>query len=414
MVEETYTVRSIDKQPLIKLITSMIKIEKKSCLGLWELNKEDIIEKVTEKTGLTDLGNKNYLETLDKFLKNAENIELTPLAQYFLNFIGRKTATNRLHIEEYIKQHPEVTDVEIKKPIFIAGFPRTGTTLLQNTLSAGAGYRALHLWELATPYPLHQNPSIDKRKRISKVQLPLTLFRLRLPDFTTVHDVRVDSKEECWMLLANTLTVLHLDLGTGLTKWNTWLQKTDRTWAYEEYKRMLQIQAHIRPTQQFVLKCPTHLWNLPYLLKIFPDAHIVWTHRNPINSISSISSIAALARKFFFDEFDEKQIGTMVQTRNKEIITEVMKFRDKAGDTPFYDMNFESLVKDIPGSISVIRNHFDLPNTKKHQQAVQDFLNQPRDDKPGKHKYSPQQFGLQPSDIIEDFKVYIDRFNIKV
>ena len=414
MAEEQYTLKTIEKQPLIKFINSIINLEKNSCLGLWDLNKNDIIEKITKKNGLTYLGNPKYLQTLDHFLRNAQKIELTPLAQYFLNFIARKTATNRLHIEEYIKQHPEVKDIDIKSPLFIAGFPRTGTTLLQNTLSSGEGYRALHVWELATPYPLHNNPTIDKRKRINKVQLPLQLVRLRLPEIANVHDVRVDTKEECWMLLANTLTLLHLDLGTGLKDWNDWLMTTDRTWAYMEYKQMLQIQAHIQPTNQFVLKCPTHLWNLEPLLNVFPDAHIVWTHRNPINSISSISSIASLARKFFLDEIDEKKVGTLVETRNKTIITEVMKFRDKIGDDPFYDMNFETLVKDISGSIKKIRDHFNLPNTQQHQQAVQDFLNKPREDKPGKHKYSPQQFGLDPTEIIEQFSDYIDRFNIKV
>ena len=414
MTEEQYTLRNIKKQPLIKIINSLIKIGKNSCLDLWKLDKDDVIDKVTKKTGLSDFGNPKYLLTLEKFLQNAQKIELTPLAQYFINFIAQKTATNRLYIEGYIKQHPEIEDITIKAPLFITGFPRTGTTLLQNTLSAGEGYRALYLWELATPYPLHNNPEKDKRMRINKVQLPFRLVRLRLPEIANVHDVRVDTKEECWILIANTLVILHLDIAIGLKEWNDWLMTIDRTWAYEEYKRMLQIQAYIRPTEQFVLKCPSHLWNLQPLLKVFPDAHIVWTHRNPTNSIASISSIISLARKFFLDEIDEKKVGEIVKTRNRSIITDVMKFRDKVGDDSFYDINFDTLVRDIPGSIQNIRKHFDLPHTKKHQEEVQEVLDQPRKDKPGKHKYSIQQFGLDPKEIVEQFSDYIERFNITV
>ena len=104
----------------------------------------------------------------------------------------------------------------------------------------------------------------------------------------------------------------------------------------------------------------------------------------------------------------------MVENRNKSIITKAMKFRDKVGDNSFYDMNFETLIKDIPGSVQKVRTHFNMPHTKDHEMAVHNILNAPRKDKPGKHKYSPQQFGLNPEGIINRFSEYIERFNIKV
>ena len=44
--------------------------------------------------------------------------------------------TNRLRVMDYLKKHPEVACERIQKPIVVTGFPRTGTTLLHNLLSA--------------------------------------------------------------------------------------------------------------------------------------------------------------------------------------------------------------------------------------------------------------------------------------
>jgi len=34
-----------------------------------------------------------------------------------------------------VAEHPEIRDVPIERPVFILGFPRTGTTLLHNLLA---------------------------------------------------------------------------------------------------------------------------------------------------------------------------------------------------------------------------------------------------------------------------------------
>ena len=188
----------------------------------------------------------------------------------------------------------------------------------------------------------------------------------------------------------------------------------DQTWVFEEFKRQLQIQAYNMPSKKLVLKCPSHITHLKPLLKIFPDACIVWIHRNPINSIASTSSIMTLAGKFFMGHVDQKQTGEMVGNRFHSIVTDAMKLRNKTNNNNFYDINFETLVKNMPDGVKNIRNYFGLPHDETHDKAVQDFLNRPRKDKPGKHKYTPDQFGLEKEDVINKFSKYIDKFNIKV
>ncbi|MEW6069247.1 MAG: sulfotransferase [Candidatus Thermoplasmatota archaeon] len=398
----------------MKLISSLVNLAWGLGLRIWELNRDAILSRAKRKTGLDNFGNDNYIKLMDRLIDNVKRAGLTPLGTWFIHFVAQKTAVNRLYIEDYIEKHPEVEDIPIKSPIFIVGFPRTGTTLLQNVLSLGPGYRALYLWELATPYPVHEDREKDRRMRMNNVEIPLRLIKMGVPALAIVHDARVDTKEECWILLANTLGVVTTDLITGLHEWNDWLMAMDRKWVYEEYKRMLQIQAHLTPTERFVLKCPTHLWNLEPILKTFPDAYIVWAHRNPIESIASFSNLAYIGRRIFLGYADTRRVGEMVEERFHSGVKDAMKFRERIGNSCFYDVNFEILVKDIPGAVKNIKKHFDLEHSKEADKAVREFLAQPRKDTPGKHVYSPEQFGLNPIEIVERFEDYIERFDIKI
>jgi len=412
--KQQYTVNRMEAQPSVKLVNSLMDIGSKMGLRIWELDRDSILERARRKTGLSDFGNRKYIEVLDRLIDNAQKAEITPLGMYAIYFLALKTAMNRLHIEEYIRRHPEVEKIPIISPVFVVGFPRTGTTLLQNVLSLGPGYRALYLWELATPYPLHESPELDRKNRIGKVDLPLRLIQMGVPEMSAAHDVRADSKEECWILLANTLALGNTDIATGLHQWNQWLMTMDRTWVYEDYKRMLQLQAHIYPTGRFVLKCPSHLWNLEFILKTFPDACIVWSHRNPVNSIASFCSLMGLGRRVFYGHIDAELVGKMMEDRFLSGVQEIMEFRQRMGDERFYDINFETLIGDIPRGVSDIKKHFGLPHNSQADREVREYLDRPRRDKPGKHLYSPEQFGLDRDEIIKRFGDYIERFSIKV
>jgi len=240
------------------------------------------------------------------------------------------------------------------------------------------------------------------------------LIRLGAPEMSLAHDVKADSKEECWILLANTLALGNTDIATGLHQWNKWLMAMDRSWVYEDYKRMLQIQAHVTPTKRFVLKCPSHLWNLEFILKIFPDACVVWSHRNPVNSIASFCSLMGLGRRIFFGHIDAELVGEMMEARFLSGVQEIMEFRQRVGDERFYDINFETLIEDIPRAVMDIKKHFDLPHGKQADREVREYLQRPRGDKPGKHIYGPEQFGLDRDEIIDRFGDYIERFGIYV
>jgi len=412
--EPQYTVHRTDTQPHVKLANTLVGLGGKMGLTLLDLDRDSIIRRARKRTGLDDLGSDRYVDVLDRLIENAREIEITSLGKTCINFLAYRTAVNRLRIEEYIRKHPEVEDISIRSPLFVVGLPRTGTTLLQNVLAEGPGFRALRLWEMATPYPLSDDPERDRKLRIRRIDLPLRLVKATVPEMSAAHDVEVDSREECWLLLANTLVLTNTDIATGLHDWNRWLMEMDREWVFREYKRMLQVQAHAVPTERLVLKCPSHLWNLEPILRVFPDACIVWTHRDPVMSIASFSSLMGLARRLFFGSIDMELVGRLMEDRFHATVQEAQRIRDRTGSDRFYDINFDALIKDIPGAVARIKEHFGLPHGKEAKEAVKAYLHRPRKDKPGKHVYGPEQFGLDPEEIVDRFSDYIERYGVTI
>ena len=49
--------------------------------------------------------------------------------------------------------------------------------------------------------------------------------------------------------------------------------------------------SHLRGPRRWVLKTPQHLENLGPLLRTFPDATIVWCHRDPVTVVASFCSL---------------------------------------------------------------------------------------------------------------------------
>ena len=63
--------------------------------------------------------------------------------------------------------------------------------------------------------------------------------------------------------------------------------------------------------KQTALKCPDHLMFLPDILKVFPDAKIIWVHRNPKDSISSYCPMIESVWNLFFGGDNKKKCTSL-------------------------------------------------------------------------------------------------------
>ena len=396
----------------LKVLNSVVAAMHRLGLPFSQLGEASLLEAARRSTGLEDWGGEHFLEPLRVMLDDVESSDLTSLARISTRDIGIQCLSNRLRLTDYFKRHPHVNDHPIERPVFILGFPRTGTTVLQNLLALDKERRALPFWEIMNPVPFHEDPEKDEAARIRAANAKLRIAYWVLPEMADVHEIRAHTLEECWPLLANAFTVMAWDMGSGWRTYGQWLLGHDMAESYREYKQCLQVMAQREPESGFVLKCPDHLWFIDSLLEVFPDACIVWTHRDPYDSIGSYSSLISLNWRLMYGRFDPRDVGAHVQDRFLNGIQRALAVRERVGEDRFYDVDFVNLCQDPTSVVDGITNHFGLRPIEHDQ--VHGYLGKKRQDARGKHKYDAGRYGVDRAEVYNEYQDYIDRFKIPV
>jgi len=381
-------------------------------LPLASLDPESIRRSAQRTTKLSDIGNPDSLAGMEQILGEVRERRENALTRVYFRSLCKRSLVNRLRTRAALASSPSIRDIPIERPIFVLGFPRTGTTLIQNLLTREAGRRSLEFWELTRPAPLHPDPEQDRRQRVALCEQDLLWAYRACPEMAAIHEIHASTAEECWPLMTMAFSALSTDISQGLRSYGNWLLEQDVDWVYREYREALQLLLHREAADQLVLKCPEHLWFLDSLFEAFPDACVVWTHRDPIDCIASYCSMVSLNLRAVWSGFDSLNLGEHISHRFHQGVSRAMAVRDKVGEDRFFDVNFFELVQDPLAIVDRIQDHFGLLRTAEGRAAMQSYLLTDRKDSRGQHRYSAERYGLRPDEVQERFSEYRQRFGI--
>jgi LPS sulfotransferase NodH len=91
-----------------------------------------------------------------------------------------------------------------------------------------------------------------------------------------------------------------------------------------------------------------------------------------------------------------------------------VKYRQMAGlQKQFFDVRYTDLVRDPGDMVRRIYEHFDLELTPDAQTAMQEFLLANPKHKGGVHRYSLEEFQLNPEEERRRFQFYMDYFGLE-
>jgi len=135
-------------------------------LDLGRLHAGNILDTAQRRTGLDDWGDDHFLTPMRRVVDAVRAEEdFTPLARVILRQSWVRAVENRLRLTRFLDQHPDIHDQPLQRPIFVLGFPRSGTTLLQHLLARDPSRRGLQLWELTHPIPSVED--VEQERRIA-------------------------------------------------------------------------------------------------------------------------------------------------------------------------------------------------------------------------------------------------------
>ncbi|AFZ29906.1 hypothetical protein Glo7428_1338 [Gloeocapsa sp. PCC 7428] len=388
---------------------------KQNKISLVNLAEESLLTAATRKTGLADWGDESFRLPLQMLLKSLEeDAELTLFGRYFMRKLCIQLLINRLRIQEDIKCYPEIRQVAIARPLFILGMPRTGTTLLHNLLAQDPKSRWLHLWEMASPSPPPEYHNRHSDPRIQKVEKLVQRYNALAPQLATAHNLNPHGPEECNPLFEHEFTSLIFEIRANVESYVTWMETYDMLKAYQFYRQQLQLLAwRYPPDSHWVFKAPAHIFYLDTLIKVFPDACIVQTHRDPLKVLPSICSLTAIVRGIYSDRIEPKTLGNYWCDRIAKALKREMQVRDSQAPSRFYDVDYHNLVQDPIGTVRQIYAYFNYDFNPQMAENIQTWLARNPQHKHGVHRYSLDQFGLDPERVNAQFEQYCERFNVK-
>jgi hypothetical protein len=357
-----------------------------------------------------DFGAPAVHEPLSRLLESIER-------EAQLNLMGRIAAredltrmlASRLALERDRQRHPEIAAERIRRPLFITGLPRSGSTLLHSLLAQDPATRVPLNLEIMYPSPPPERATHATDPRASQAERQIRWFAWVQPEFCRIHPVAARQAEECVVILSHSFLSYQFSSMYFVPSYQAWMEQQDLRPAYVFHRRFLQHLQWRCPGDRWVLKAPPHFPTLDALLAVYPDANVVVTHRDPLEVAASVASLHAVLRSTFSDAVEPTEVGPEVSQMLANDIARGMKALDRGCARPgqvldvWYDEPLATVRK--------IYAHFDLPLTADAEARMRRF---PREElqPEGRHEYSLEEFGLDAEIERRRYGAYCARYGL--
>ena len=385
-----------------------------------DLNRLSIMAEAEEKTGLSDWGPEDFIPRLDLLCDEWNSDEgLTGIGRLGLRNKLLQHATSRLLIQNQFNQHPEIHDIQIEKPIIVAGLPRSGTTHLLNLMASDSRLRALPLWESYEPVPMPNEALLEDGTdpRYQRCSDSWDMMQAMTPHLAAMHPMNPDHIHEELELMGPNFGSYNYEWLCHSPRWRDYYFAEDQTYQYEYMRDVLKLltwqqRETDRPTR-WVLKCPQHLEQLTVLHKVFPDATIAITHRDPVSVIQSSITMLAYGQRLSRKQVTTDKLLNYWTDRVQHLLQACTNDRHSLPDAQSIDVPFDLLIQDDVGTVEKIYAKAGLEMTAQARSELSQFVDAHKGNY-GKVIYDLKgQFAADPDQLRERFNFYYDNFPVK-
>lgn len=374
------------------------------------LDRRQLMNQASGATGLKDFGEVPFeeaLEVLTDALEREAKLDDARRAEAERSLTA--TLVKRLQLTDDRKKHPGIATEVVKSPIFIVGLPRTGSTNLHSLIAQCEGIRAPRLWEMAIPSPPPTRESYETDPRIQLVHK--NAVETVSEELMARHPIGATRPEQCNLLSDYSFMNWALLAPYEIPSYRDWLLTADHTPLYETHRRTLQ-HLQWRHPGQWVLKYPKHLLTLDALLAIYPDARLIWTHRDPGKVIPSVVSLIEALRKET-PGYDPVRLGRSWAVFEELGLYRGLATRDLlAAPERIFDVHYRDVMRDPVAVIDAAFRHFGMALSDASRENIRRFAADNPQTKHGVHTYTAAQFGLDEARIRARYRGYIDRFSV--
>lgn len=367
---------------------------------------DQLMADAVQESGLSDFGPGDFRDGLDMLLDSLERDgDLSPAADAGVIADFRRRLVNRLEVEAWYRENPEIEQVPVLGPVDINGLPRTGTTALHRLLGADPSHQGIQMWLAEYPQPRPPRETWQDNPVFAQLNAQFEQHHVENPEFMGLHFMSADEVEECWQLVRQSLHAVAYETLAHLPTYAQWLAKEDWTPAYRRYRKNLQLIGLNDVGKRWVLKNPSHLHALDALMATFPDALVVQCHRPAETLMASMCSLAEHATEGWSTAYVGATIGADsldTWARGLERFNAVRAQHDPA---QFYDVDYKDFVADPTGTVEGIYRYFGIELTEPAQLAMQQMhAESKKGPRAPKHTYKLEDYGLTTEQVKARFQ----------
>lgn len=352
-----------------------------------------------------------------------EEAGLTALGRRAARWDIERCLTNlrRLRAEE--TRQPAILGERIEAPLFIMGLPRSANTFLHSLLAEDPANQVLRCWQSIYPYSLGDGGS-GGDIRPKRVDRQLRIFSLLTPEIRSVHPMDAWSPQECTEITAQVFRSARFDSTHHVPSYRRWLAEHGHLPAYRFHKRFLQHLQHQDSEEResggqsparrrWILKSPDHIFAFDMVREVYPDARIVFMHRDPVKVLASVARLTEILRMPFTERIDRQRIGAQTiadWTMGAAKMVEVS--RDGRLPAPILHLHYREVVAQPLEAIRRLYRHFDMRLGEAAVGRMSRWIAAKPDGGYGQNVYSPDEYGIAPDDVRQRFRHYMTHFGV--
>ncbi len=382
-----------------------------------ELVADRLLARAEAETGLSDWADDTFSE---RFAAAVAHINSIPMDQ-----AGKLAAaenihwllTDRLFFFDDRKRWP-LADEVIDRPMFATGEPRSGTTLMHALMSVDPDARALRFWEVMHPTP-PPGVTTDNHARMAQADAEWREINTKMAKWLHCHPYNdmlgngLPEDERTWAFDFRVMTptawwrVPMQNLSMGLP--------TDAAAQYRIHKAMLQAFQHGREKKHWVLK-GFHGFRLKEFFAAYPDASLVWLHRDPVMVAASSTMMMSDIMEGIVGKIDLVAEAKMHLERTRLSIANTMT-NPLASDPRVHHVRYKNFAADPIGTVQGYYEFAGRPFTAGAEQAMRHYLATSKGDRHGKFHYSTQVLvdaGYDLDALNEEFRPFRERYGVDV
>lgn len=378
------------------------------------LDADAILAEAQARTGFSDFG--------DPGLPDRFRLAVDHLKGVGMDAAGERAAvenclwllTSRLEFFEDRKRYP-IGDEVIERPVFATGEPRCGTTLLHALLSVDPNGRSLRFWEVMYPSP---PPGVvegeDRRQARAdddwrEINAKLD-FWLKSHPYNDMLGAGLPEDERTWAFDFRVMTpTAWWRVPMGM---NVGGLPADPAAQYRLHKAMLQQLQYGREKKYWVLK-GFHNARLDDFFATYPDARIIWTHRDPVQVIASRIAMVAELTEGLAGHVDWQAIARQQLAMSRASFAATMS-HPLVDDPRIHHVRYQDFVAEPVAVIRGFYAKYDMPFGAETEAAMRDYLASNKGDRYGKFVYSTDMIGEDIAALHEEFAPYRERFGIDI